>query len=112
MQALTRRGIRLAKVLRDYGFTVIESYPGAAQDILGFPRKRVHLGELATDLMSMGIVPHATRDPVTHDEIDALTNAVTGFFYLAGLYEAIGNAEEGFLVIPRPVDSAPDELES
>jgi uncharacterized protein YprB with RNaseH-like and TPR domain/predicted nuclease with RNAse H fold len=112
MQGLTRRGIHLAKILRDAGFTVIESYPGAAQDILGFPRKRVHLGELATDLMSMGIIPHAAGDPVTHDEIDALTNAVNGFFYLAGLYEKIGNEEEGFLVIPQPVDSTSAELQS
>jgi uncharacterized protein YprB with RNaseH-like and TPR domain/predicted nuclease with RNAse H fold len=102
MQKLTQRGIKLAKLLRDSGFTVIESYPGAAQDILGFPRKWVHLGELAIDLMSMGIIPHSDREPVTHDQIDALTNAVNGYFYLAGMYESIGNEEEGFLILPKP----------
>ncbi|MDD1695579.1 MAG: DUF429 domain-containing protein [Methanoregula sp.] len=102
LQQLTKRGIRLAKTLRALGFTVIESYPGATQDILGFPRKRVHLTELSIDLITLGITPHTIRKTVTHDEIDALTNAVTGLFYLAGLYEAIGDPEEGLLILPRP----------
>jgi uncharacterized protein len=109
MQKLTLRGIKIAKILRDSGFTVIESYPGATQDILGFPRKRVHLGELAVDLMSMGIVPHSDREPVTHDQIDALTNAVNGYFYLAGMFEAIGNEEEGYLILPKPEQPVTEE---
>jgi predicted nuclease with RNAse H fold len=40
MQGLTRRGMALAVRLRDLGVPVIESYPGAAQDIMGIPRKR------------------------------------------------------------------------
>ncbi|MBE0616456.1 MAG: DUF429 domain-containing protein, partial [Proteobacteria bacterium] len=39
MQNLTARGIRLAKELRAMGIPVIESYPGAAQDIMDIPRK-------------------------------------------------------------------------
>jgi predicted nuclease with RNAse H fold len=39
MQGLTRRGMRLATRLRRLGIPVIESYPGAAQDIMGIPRK-------------------------------------------------------------------------
>lgn len=30
----------------------------------------------------------------------ALTSALVGFLYLAGSYEAIGNIEEGYLIIP------------
>ena len=37
MQGLTRRGMRLAARLRRLGIPVIESYPGAAQDIMGNP---------------------------------------------------------------------------
>ena len=40
MQRLTRRGVNLATRFRKLGIPVIESYPGAAQDILGIPRKR------------------------------------------------------------------------
>lgn len=100
MQKLTARGIKLAQIFEKYGFQVIESYPGAAQDILRFPRKRIDLKELKIDLINMGIEPFSDNKTITHDEIDALTSALVGYFYLAGMYEAIGNTEEGYLIIP------------
>jgi len=100
MQNLTLRGIVLARTFRDAGYTVIESYPGAAQDILQFPRKKINLRQLEKDLMAMGIVPHSEKEPVTHDQLDALTSALVGYFYMSGLYEAIGNEIEGFLILP------------
>ena len=95
------RGMKLAKLLRGLGYVVIESYPGAAQDILGLPRKRVDLRALEIDLMNMGIKPISKRTVITHDEIDALTSALVGYFYLVEQYEALGNDEEGYLVIPK-----------
>jgi hypothetical protein len=100
MQGLTARGISLAKKARELGFEVIESYPGAAQDIMGLPRKRVDLAGLQIDLMNMGIEPKASRTVVSHHEIDALTSALVGYFYLVGQYEALGNEDEGYLIIP------------
>src|SRR3989304_10053445 len=41
MQKLTARGMKLANQFRSMGIPVIESFPGAAQDIMGIPRKRV-----------------------------------------------------------------------
>lgn len=102
MQKLTARGIKLSQVFKNYGYQVIESYPGAAQDILKFPRKRVDLEELKRNLINMGIIPFSNKESVTHDEIDALTSALVGYFYLAGMYEAIGNIEEGYLILPNP----------
>lgn len=100
MQNLTLRGMGLARRLREAGYPVIESYPGAAQDILQFPRKKINLRQLETDLRAMGIVPHSDREPVTHDQLDALTSSLVGYFYLAGMYEAIGNEAEGYLILP------------
>lgn len=100
MQKLTLRGMRLTNTLEEKGIQVIESYPGAAQDILGFPRKRVDLKALEIDLFNMGIKPYSEKGVITHDEIDALTSAVVGYFYLGGMYEAIGNPEEKYLIIP------------
>lgn len=54
MQGLTLRGITLARRLRESGIPVIESYPGAAQDILGIPRKRVDLNILRRGLEEFG----------------------------------------------------------
>lgn len=100
MQKLTMRGIKLARLFEEQEYEVIESYPGATQDVLGLPRKRVDLKELEIDLMNMGIKPLSTRKIITHDEIDALTSALVGYFYLAGEYEAIGNIDEEYLIIP------------
>jgi predicted nuclease with RNAse H fold len=101
MQQLTLRGMALAGRLRAAGYAVIECYPGATQDILGFPRKKVDLQKLERSLLDMGIASRSDRDPVTHDQIDALTAALAGYFYLAGRYEAIGNEDEGYLILPQ-----------
>ncbi len=100
MQKLTLRGMRMTKAFEDKGLQVIESYPGAAQDIMGFPRKRTDLKALEVDLMNMGIKPFSDKTVITHDELDALTSALVGYFYLAGMYEAIGNPNEKYLIIP------------
>lgn len=105
MQKLTMRGIKLARLFREQEQEVIESYPGAAQDILRFPRKRVDLRELEIDLMNMGIKPFLNDRIITHDEIDALTSALVGYFYLAREYEALGNDEENYLIIPDLTNS-------
>ncbi len=100
MKKLTMRGIRLSQYFEEQGYEVIESYPGAAQDILRFPRKKIDLEELKEDLTDMGIRLIPEKERITHDEIDALTSALVGYFYLAGMYEAIGDTEEGYLIVP------------
>lgn len=93
MKALTMRGIALAARLRDEGFKVIESYPGAAQDILGIPRKNKGIQVLAGALAGYGIKGDLA---VSHDELDAITSAIVGQLYLEGKYEALG-----CLIIPK-----------
>ena len=100
MQALTARGMRLAERIRGLGFGVIEGFPGAAQDILGIPRKKASLEYLRDGLARFGIAGEFTSRRVSHDELDAITVAVTGLFYLAGRYEALGDEEEGRLIVP------------
>ncbi|KKL74066.1 hypothetical protein LCGC14_2068580, partial [marine sediment metagenome] len=51
---------------------VIESYPGAAQDILNIPRKNKGVDLLSEALTKYGIVGHLN---VSHDELDAVTAA-------------------------------------
>lgn len=100
MQKLTMRGIRLAKAFRKLGIPVIESYPGAAQDIMGIPRKRAGLEYLKEGLGEFGISGDFLRSKVTHDEVDAVTSAAVGLFFWAGKYEALGNDDEDYLIIP------------
>jgi predicted nuclease with RNAse H fold len=101
MRSLTMRGMRLADELRKHGLTVIESYPGAAQDILGIPRKGSSLEELKLGLKRAGIDGDYIKGRVTHDEVDAVTSALVGLFYLADDYIALGTPLEDYLIVPR-----------
>lgn len=100
MQALTRRGIEIARALRAEGVEVIESYPGAAQDIMRIPRKRASLNQLQNGLERFGLCGLRPAGALTHDELDAATSALVGSFYLAELHEAIGEESEGYLIVP------------
>lgn len=95
MAGLTLRGIQLAERLEGNGLLVIESFPGAAQDILGIPRKKKGKELLAGALGDFGVVGDLN---VSHDELDAVTAAIVGLCYLAGKFEQLGK-----LVIPRGV---------
>jgi uncharacterized protein YprB with RNaseH-like and TPR domain/predicted nuclease with RNAse H fold len=101
MQKLTMRGIRLAKEFRSRGIQVIESYPGAAQDILRIPRKKTSLQELLEGIRDLGLKGDFLGARTNHDEMDAITSALVGYFFLAGSYEAVGIPEEDYLIIPK-----------
>jgi uncharacterized protein YprB with RNaseH-like and TPR domain/predicted nuclease with RNAse H fold len=101
MKSLTMRGMRLTDEFRKHGLKVIESYPGAAQDILGIPRKGSSLAELKWGLNRAGINGPYLQDRVTHDEVDAITSALVGLFYLADDYIALGTPTEDYLIVPR-----------
>jgi uncharacterized protein YprB with RNaseH-like and TPR domain/predicted nuclease with RNAse H fold len=101
MKSLTTRGIRLASELRSRGLKVIESYPGAAQDILGIPRKGASLEELKQGMGRIGVTGNYLTQAVCHDEVDAITSALVGLFYLADDYIALGTSNEDYLIVPR-----------
>lgn len=101
MKSLTMRGMRLTASLRAAGLKVIESYPGAAQDLLGIPRKGSSLEELKWGMARAGVKGEYLTAHVTHDEVDAITSALVGLFYLADDYIALGNAAEDYLIVPR-----------
>jgi uncharacterized protein YprB with RNaseH-like and TPR domain/predicted nuclease with RNAse H fold len=101
MQKLTRRGIQLADKFRKLGIPVIESYPGAAQDILAIPRKRAGLNYLADALVEFGIFDNFTEKNISHDELDAITSAIVSIFFWTGKFEGIGNTDEEYLIIPE-----------
>jgi uncharacterized protein YprB with RNaseH-like and TPR domain/predicted nuclease with RNAse H fold/dephospho-CoA kinase len=100
MQKLTARGIKLAARLRVAGVPVIESYPGAAQDIMGIPRKRASLELLRAGMVEFGVRGQYESEPVSHDELDAITAAIVGVFFWSGKFEALGAEDEEALIIP------------
>jgi uncharacterized protein YprB with RNaseH-like and TPR domain/predicted nuclease with RNAse H fold/dephospho-CoA kinase len=109
MQRLTARGIQLATKFRKMGFPVIESYPGAAQDIMGIPRKRKGLEYLEQGLAEFGVSGAFIKEPVSHDELDAITSAIVGVFFWAGQVERLGRDpldEEALFIPDLRVDAA------
>ncbi len=100
MQGLTRRGMHLAARFRSAGVPVIESYPGAAQDIMGIPRKGAGADFLKMGLADFGIRGRFVNCNVTHDELDAITSAIVGSFFLSGRFEALRGPSEDALIIP------------
>lgn len=100
MQGLTARGIRLATHFRKLGIPVIESYPGAAQDILGIPRKKKGLEHLTRALLDFGVRGPISSDKLSHDELDAVTSALVGLFFWTGKFEGLGNDQEEYLIVP------------
>jgi len=99
MRQLTERGILLKTTLESKGLTVIETYPGAAQDIWQIPRKRRGLEKLAKGLSLVGV--KGLVGTMSGDELDAVTCALVGIMYLRGAYRAIGNPDEALMILPR-----------
>lgn len=99
MRKLTARGIRLRRLLEEEGLKVVETYPGAAQDMLNIPRKQGGLANLRTGLEKLGV--KGLNDSMTGDELDAVTCALVGKMYLEGQYLAIGDPEEIFMILPK-----------
>jgi hypothetical protein len=99
MRKLTKRGMKLKKIFEKRKFKVIEVFPGATQDILGIPRKQKSLRKLRFGLKRLGIV--FKNKKMSGDELDAITCALTGLFYLKGNYIALGNKKEGQIIVPK-----------
>jgi predicted RNase H-like nuclease len=54
-------------------------------------------------LWRAGITGDFLTADITHDEVDAITSALVGVFYLADDYIALGTATEEYLIVPRSV---------
>jgi predicted nuclease with RNAse H fold len=100
MRMLTARGMRLRSVFEARGLEVIESFPGAIQDLLKMPRKQAGLPLLTRALRNYGVAMGSAREALTGDELDAVTSALVGLLYLKGDYRAIGDPDEGLMILP------------
>lgn len=102
MRNLTLRGIGLRRAIESLPNPpiVIESYPGAAQDILCIPRKQRGLSLLREGLCRLGLKGPGLETRF-HDEMDAITSAIVGRYYETGQFEAMGIPAEAQLIVPK-----------
>ena len=110
MRKLTARGMALRSLFEARGLPVIESFPGAIQDILGMPRKQRGLEKLRSALLEYGIRGDISKEGITDDELDAVTSAIVGKLYLDGNYRAIGDPDEGVMILPRAANQISTHL--
>jgi hypothetical protein len=101
MRMLTTRGLNLRAALEARGIEVIESFPGAIQDLLHMPRKQGGLPRLAKALRKYGIDLGKPDGELNGDELDAVTSALVALLYKTGRYRAIGDPEEGLMILPE-----------
>jgi predicted nuclease with RNAse H fold len=104
MRLLTERGIRLKKALTPHGYSVIEVYPGAAQDIWHTGRKQAGLSKLRKGLQKLGV--KGLNRKMNGDELDAITAALVGQLFLRGKAEVLGNFKRGAIIIPYTKEMA------
>ncbi len=101
MRALTMRGISLKKKLERFGAQVVETYPGASQDLLGFPRKQHDLEGLQKALVGIGCSGDVAARSLTGDELDAVSCALVARDYARGSYAVIGDPSEIMMILPN-----------
>ena len=99
MRLLTKRGIHLKRTLNRRGYRVVEVYPGAAQDLWKIGRKQDGLSKLRKGLQRLGI--KGLHQEMSGDELDAVTAALVGQWFLNRKAEVLGNFRRGAIIIPN-----------
>ncbi len=101
MRKLTARGMHLMKRLQRLGIRAVETYPGAAQDLLGIPRKQHDSVALQEALVKIGCRGDILARSLTGDELDAVSCALVARDYAKGICVAIGDPSEIMMILPR-----------
>ncbi|MEN6425305.1 MAG: DUF429 domain-containing protein [Phycisphaerales bacterium] len=97
MRMLTERGLALKAKIEEMGYRPVECYPGGAQDVWGIPRQRRDLHGLRMGLEKLGV--KGLAESMTGDELDAVTAALVGRWFLLGKGEMLG--DETGILMPR-----------
>jgi len=97
MRMLTERGLAIKAKIEAMGYRPIECYPGAAQDVWGLPRQHRDRRRLRIGLEQLGV--KGLTEAMTGDELDAVTAALVGRWFLLGQGEMVGG--EAGIVMPR-----------
>jgi predicted nuclease with RNAse H fold len=88
MRMLTERGLAIKAKIEAMGYRAIECYPGAAQDVWGLPRQHRDRAGLRKGLEDLDV--KGLTEAMTGDELDAVTAALVGRWFLLGNGEMLG----------------------
>ncbi|MDI6847885.1 MAG: DUF429 domain-containing protein [Candidatus Bathyarchaeia archaeon] len=101
MRTLTVRAIELNKLIAEKGYKTIEVHPTSTRKALNMPSKDWR--KIQTSLKSIGLEGDQVRTLTPH-ELDAITAALTAYLHLQNQTEALGDKEEGYIIIPKKQD--------
>jgi predicted nuclease with RNAse H fold len=102
MKKLTLRAIKINALILEKGYKTIEVHPTSTRKALGISLK--DWGKIQATLKSIGIQGDIQTRPLASHEIDAVTAALTAYLHVKNQTEAIGDEEEGFIIIPKKMD--------
>jgi predicted nuclease with RNAse H fold len=102
MRTLTMRAMKLNKLIGKKGFETIEVHPTSTCKALNLPQK--DWGKIQTLLMQIRLEGDLKAHILTPHEIDAVIAALTAHLYMRNQTEAVGDEEEGCIIIPKKQD--------
>lgn len=102
MQKLTLRAMKLNKIIAKAGYKTIEVHPTSTRKALSMPTK--DWGKIQAALLHIGLEGDIRVRTLALHEIDAVTAALTAYLHLKNHTEALGDKEEGCIIIPQKRD--------
>jgi len=102
MEELTTRAIKLTQKIKCKGFDIIEVHPTSTRKALKMSTK--DWSKIQKTLIKIGFQGDTKTRTLTPHEIDAATAALTGYLHLEQKTQLIGDAIEGFIVVPTQND--------
>jgi predicted nuclease with RNAse H fold len=102
MKKLTTRAIKLTKLIGKGGYETIEVHPTSTRKALSMPSK--DWGKIQTILKRIGLEGDIKGRVLTSHEVDAVTAALTAYLHMKSRTEALGDEEEGYIIVPKKQD--------
>jgi len=102
MKTLTLRAIELNKLIAKKRYKTIEVHPTSTRKALNMPLKDWR--KIQTTLETIGLEGDLKLRALKCHEIDAVTAALTAYLHMKNQAEAIGDGEEGYIIIPKKQD--------
>jgi predicted nuclease with RNAse H fold len=99
MKMLTKRAKKLNKLIAEKGYKTIEVHPTSTRKALGMPLK--DWSQIQAAFKNLRLKGLRAKSPFSCHEIDAITAALTAHLHTQNKTEAVGNEQEGYVVIPK-----------
>lgn len=102
MRKLTLRTMKINTLIAEKGYKTVEVHPTSTRKALNMPPKDWE--KIQTILKSIGLEGDLRMRTLTPHEIDAITSALTAHLYMQNQTEALGDEEEGYIIVPKKQD--------